>query len=102
MHEFVENFYTADRMAIVGIGVDHDHLVDLSSTFKPKPSSGINPPKAKYAGGKTFVNFTHILLDNLRMHRVPCDTIDAGVVVYRFSYVCVGGCINMCLVVCWP
>jgi len=56
LSEYASNFFTADRIAVVGLGVDHDHLVSLFSGFKPSPSSGITPAKSNYAGGELRVN----------------------------------------------
>lgn len=72
LEEYVQNFYTVDRMAIVGVGVDHDHLVGLCSSFKPNPSSGISTQKAKYAGGEIRVNNGNGLVTAALATEGPC------------------------------
>lgn len=72
LHEFVSNFYTVDRMAVVGLGVDHDHLVQLFSNCKPSPSSGISTPKAKYSGGEIRVNNGSELVTAALATEGPC------------------------------
>lgn len=72
LQKYVQDFYTVDRMVIVGIGVDHDHLVDLCSNFKPNPSSGISTPKAKYAGGEIRVHNGNELVTAAIATEGPC------------------------------
>ena len=51
MH-FVKNYYTSGRMALVGVGVDHDFLVAEANKFTPFDSTGATGAKAKYHGGQ--------------------------------------------------
>lgn len=52
LHSFVNNFFTSDNMAVVGIGVDHDHLVNLAKTHIAAGSSQSTIAPSKYHGGK--------------------------------------------------
>jgi len=49
---FVERNFTADRMALVGIGVDNDLLKNLAGEFPSKSGSSAESTPAKYYGGE--------------------------------------------------
>lgn len=40
LQDFVSETFTAPRMAVLGLGVDHDELVDLCSKIKPQQGDG--------------------------------------------------------------
>ena len=50
MH-YIKNNYTTGRLALVGIGVDHDQLVAQAKQISPFSGAGIPENKAKYTGG---------------------------------------------------
>lgn len=49
---YLKTYYSSGRMAVVGLGVDHDDLVEKASKFTPFSSSGVTPEKASYQGGR--------------------------------------------------
>ncbi|XP_046361721.2 cytochrome b-c1 complex subunit 2, mitochondrial-like isoform X2 [Haliotis rufescens] len=48
---YVKNYFTGERMALVGAGVDHDVLVNLAKKFTPFSSAGAASELAQYHGG---------------------------------------------------
>lgn len=51
--------FTNDRMALVGLGVDHDQLVEEGKAYVQGPNRGgstVTTQKAVYHGGKIFFN----------------------------------------------
>jgi len=72
LNDFANNFYTTDRIAVVGLGVDHDHLVDLFSGFKPSPSAGVGTVKSHYAGGEIRVNNANEFVTAALATEGPC------------------------------
>ncbi|XP_067670729.1 cytochrome b-c1 complex subunit 2, mitochondrial-like [Haliotis asinina] len=48
---YIKNYYTGERMALVGAGVDHDVLVNLAKKFTPFSSAGAASEPARYYGG---------------------------------------------------
>ncbi|KAL5019081.1 hypothetical protein ScPMuIL_004803 [Solemya velum] len=49
---YVRQHYTAGRMGLIGLGIEHNHLVSLGEKFKLFPSSGVRVEKAHYRGGE--------------------------------------------------
>jgi len=57
LRQFVGKHFTADRMAVVGVGVDHDSLVGYVDTqFKVDSGTQSETPVSKYAGGEIRVD----------------------------------------------
>ncbi|XP_046581871.1 cytochrome b-c1 complex subunit 2, mitochondrial-like [Haliotis rubra] len=48
---YIKNYYTGERMALIGAGVDHDVLVNLAKKFTPFSSAGAASEPARYYGG---------------------------------------------------
>ncbi|XP_014789963.1 cytochrome b-c1 complex subunit 2, mitochondrial isoform X2 [Octopus bimaculoides] len=72
LHQYVADHYTADRMAVVGIGVDHEHLQYLVGQFQCSPSSGISDAKAKYCGGEIRVEAKNDMVTAAVATEGPC------------------------------
>ncbi|CAI9726289.1 cytochrome b-c1 complex subunit 2, mitochondrial-like isoform X1 [Octopus vulgaris] len=72
LHQYVADHYTADRMAVVGIGVDHEHLQHLVGQFQCSPSSGISDAKAKYCGGEIRVESKNDMVTAAVATEGPC------------------------------
>jgi len=52
LQDFVADTFTAPRMAVLGLGVDHDELVDLCTKIKPRASAGRATPASRFVGGQ--------------------------------------------------
>ncbi|XP_033631111.1 cytochrome b-c1 complex subunit 2, mitochondrial-like [Asterias rubens] len=50
--DWVNNMYTAENMALVGVGVGHDELKAFGENFELKTGPRNEMPAAKYAGGE--------------------------------------------------
>jgi len=48
LQDFVSETFTAPRMAVLGLGVDHDELVDLCSKIKPQEGEGRPTPASVF------------------------------------------------------
>ncbi|XP_074648047.1 cytochrome b-c1 complex subunit 2, mitochondrial-like [Tubulanus polymorphus] len=67
LQDFVSHNFTSGRMAIVGVGVDHDVLVERAKEFyTPVAGGGSSAEKTKYRGGEaridTISEFAHVAL----------------------------------------
>lgn len=49
---YMQTYVSAGRLALVGVGVDHDQLVAQAKQITPFTSSGAANHKAKYSGGE--------------------------------------------------
>lgn len=49
---FVKSYFSAGRMALVGVGVDHGELEELAQQFEPHATAGVPTEKATYHGGE--------------------------------------------------
>ena len=47
----MKTYFSAGRVALVGVGVDHDELIDHAKQFAPFVSAGVATDEAKYGGG---------------------------------------------------
>ncbi|GAB1608527.1 cytochrome b-c1 complex subunit 2, mitochondrial-like isoform X2 [Argonauta hians] len=72
MHKYVSDHFTADRMAVVGVGVDHNHLESLISQFQCHPSSGVPESLAKYCGGEIRVEAENDMVSAAIATEGPC------------------------------
>jgi len=52
LQDFVADTFTASRMAVIGLGVDHDQLVDLCAKIKPAKGEGRLSPASVFRGGQ--------------------------------------------------
>jgi len=52
LQDFVSETFTAPRMAVLGLGVDHDELVDLCSKIKPLKGEGRSSPASVFHEGQ--------------------------------------------------
>ncbi|CAH1794749.1 unnamed protein product [Owenia fusiformis] len=52
LEDYMRNFYTSERMSLVGLGIDHDTLVSYASQFNPTDGPGLATEKAFYRGGE--------------------------------------------------
>jgi ubiquinol-cytochrome c reductase core subunit 2 len=50
--EYVNNHYTTGRMALVGMGIEHDDLLHYAKQFNPASGPGVPTAPAKFSGGK--------------------------------------------------
>jgi len=56
LRQFVSQHFTTNRMAVVGVGVDHESLVGyVDSQFKVESGAGPESPASKYSGGEVRV-----------------------------------------------
>nr|KAG5713605.1 hypothetical protein BaRGS_024653 [Batillaria attramentaria] len=53
---YMKTYYSTGRVALVGVGVDHDELVAQAQRFHPFSSAAIAADKAKYSGGELRVD----------------------------------------------
>ncbi|XP_064626076.1 cytochrome b-c1 complex subunit 2, mitochondrial-like [Lineus longissimus] len=53
--DYVNNHYTAGRMALVGIGIEHDDLLHYAKHFNPTSGPGVPTAPAKFSGGNKRV-----------------------------------------------
>ncbi|XP_050390853.2 cytochrome b-c1 complex subunit 2, mitochondrial isoform X2 [Patella vulgata] len=53
---YVQTHYTNGRVAIVGVGIDHDQLVDEANKFNFFPAGPVAAEKATYGGGEIRIN----------------------------------------------
>lgn len=54
LHQFVQNNFTSARMALVGLGVDHEALTQVGEQFlNIRSGAGTSGAQALYRGGKT-------------------------------------------------
>ncbi|XP_076451696.1 cytochrome b-c1 complex subunit 2, mitochondrial-like isoform X2 [Babylonia areolata] len=51
MH-FMKSYYSTGRLALVGVGISHEELIDYSLKFNPFAAASIAHDKAKYFGGE--------------------------------------------------
>jgi len=53
---YMKTYFSTGRVALVGVGVDHDDLVAQAKTFAPFASAAVASDKAKYSGGEIRVD----------------------------------------------
>eukprot|EP00916_Digyalum_oweni_P017939 GHVL01029766.1.p1 GENE.GHVL01029766.1~~GHVL01029766.1.p1 ORF type:complete len:456 (-),score=47.43 GHVL01029766.1:467-1834(-) len=53
---FMKTYFSTGRLALVGVGVDHDDLLAQAKQFTPFASAAIANDKAKYSGGEIRVD----------------------------------------------
>lgn len=53
---YMKTYYSSGRMALVGIGVNHDDFVEMAQHWMPFASAPLAADKAKYCGGEVRVN----------------------------------------------
>ncbi|GFR86388.1 mitochondrial-processing peptidase subunit alpha [Elysia marginata] len=54
--QYVKTYFSAGRLALVGVGVCHEELEELASNFEPYGSAGVPAEKAFYHGGEVREN----------------------------------------------
>lgn len=52
---YMSQFFTSDRMAVVGVGVDHDQLCAEGSKFTPFNPTGNDGDPVLYMGGEQIL-----------------------------------------------
>ncbi|XP_025095959.1 cytochrome b-c1 complex subunit 2, mitochondrial-like isoform X2 [Pomacea canaliculata] len=53
---YMKSYYSTGRVALVGVGVDHEELVECAQKFTPFASAATAADKATYGGGEIRVN----------------------------------------------
>ncbi len=51
LHNFVSSHFTANNMAIVGLGIEHDHLMAFAKKCVGRSGTGAPTEQAIYYGG---------------------------------------------------
>ena len=52
---FMKAYFSTNRLAVVGVGVDHDQLLAHAKHLVPFAAANIANDKAKYSGGMSFL-----------------------------------------------
>lgn len=79
MQDFVNDTFTVSRMAVLGLGVDHQELVEMCSSIKPQKGNGRASPASVFYGNQEVRDYNESGIANVALLYQGCGLDGADI-----------------------